>query len=91
MVGGFPGGRKNGTGTEDFTYVTAVTRLRGDKSVWENHEPFRQALGGNPLQLLTFREMVTDIQSELTTTLAATEVGRLLQLLAAADMKVKDA
>lgn len=81
---------KDATGADRFTYVTAVTRLAGDKSVWEEHEPFRQAIGGNPVTILTFREMVTQIQSELTKTLAATEVGRMLQLFVAADMKVTD-
>ncbi|MEQ8694467.1 MAG: hypothetical protein RIC85_03965 [Gammaproteobacteria bacterium] len=81
---------KDATGTDRFTYVTAVARLSGDKGVWEAHEPFRQAIGGNPVTILTFREMVLEIQGKLTTTLAATEVGRMLQLFAAADMKVKD-
>ncbi|NQV79362.1 MAG: hypothetical protein HQ495_02360 [Alphaproteobacteria bacterium] len=81
---------KDATGSDRFTYVTAVTRLSGDKSVWEAHEPFRKAIGGNPVIILTFREMVLEIQGKLTTTLAATEVGRMLQLFAAADMKVAD-
>ncbi len=78
------------TGTSRFTYITAVARLTGDKSIWENHQPFRDALGGNPLVILTFREMVTEIQGKLTTTLASTEIGRMLQMFLAADMKVKD-
>ena len=81
---------KNTTGADCFTYVTAVTRLAGDKSIWETHQPFRDALGGNPVTILTFHEMVAEIQSKLTTTLAATEVGRMLQLFSAADMKVTD-
>lgn len=81
---------RDATGSDSFTYVTAVTRLSGDKGIWEAHEPFRQAIGGNPVTILTFREMVTEIQGQLTTTLAATEVGRMLQLFAAADMKVTD-
>ena len=39
---------KEATGKDRFTYATAVTRLKGDKAVWENHQPFREALGGNP-------------------------------------------
>lgn len=78
---------KDATGSDRFTYVTAVTRLSGDKSVWEQYEPFQQAIGGNPVKILTFREMVTEIQGQLTTTLAATEVGRMLQLFVAANMK----
>jgi hypothetical protein len=78
------------TGSERFTYLTAVARLSGDRSAWENYEPFRAALGGNPLKIVTFREMVQEIQAKLTTTLASTEVGRMLQMFLAADMKVKD-
>ncbi len=73
---------KDATGEDHFTYVIAVTRLVGksEKSVWENHQPFKEALEGNPVAILPFREMVTRIQDDLTTTLAATEVGRMLQL-----------
>lgn len=81
---------KDATGSDRFTYVTAVTRLTGDKSTWETHQPFRDALSGNLVSILTFREMITEIQSELTTTLAATEVGRMLQLFSAAGMNVMD-
>lgn len=81
---------KGATGTERFTYVTAVTRLCGDKKVWEECAQFRESLGGNPLLLITLQEMVSEIQSQLTTTLAATEVGRMLQLFTAADMRVRD-
>jgi hypothetical protein len=34
--------------------------------------------------------MVTEIQGKLTTALASTEVGRMLQMFHAAGMKVKD-
>lgn len=78
---------KGATGADRLTYVTAVTRLVGDKTVWENNGPFRQALGGNPIAVLTFREMIAEIQGRLTTTLAATEVGRLLQLFSASGIE----
>ncbi|WP_439544001.1 hypothetical protein [Hyphomicrobium sp.] len=78
------------TASERFTYLTAVARLSGDRSAWETYEPFQTALGGNPLRIITFREMVQEIQAKLTTTLASTEVGRMLQMFLAADMKVKD-
>ncbi len=76
------------TGTDRFTYVLAVAKVAGDKAVWENHEPFRNALGSNPVSILTFREMIFDIQGQLTTTLAATEVGRMLQMFQAAGIHV---
>ena len=78
---------KSASGEDRFTYVTAVTRLAGDKVAWENYEPFREALGGNPIVILTFRDMIAEIRSQLTTTLAATEVGRLLQLFSAAGIQ----
>ncbi len=78
------------TGTDRFTHVTAVAKLVGDRSAWEKHQPFRDALSGNPVTIITFREMVTEIQGKLTTTLASTEVGRMLQMFLAAGMKVKD-
>lgn len=78
---------RDATGTDRFTYATAVTRLIGHKAVWENHQPFSDAIGGNPVTILTFREMVTEIQQELTTTLASTEVGRMLQLFQAAGIR----
>jgi hypothetical protein len=87
---GFRFAVRQATGSERFTYLTAVARLSGDRSAWETYEPFRAALGGNPLKIVTFREMVQEIQGKLTTTLASTEVGRMLQMFLAADMKVKD-
>ncbi|MEM9879511.1 MAG: hypothetical protein AAF862_09590 [Pseudomonadota bacterium] len=79
---------KGATGTDQFTYILAVTKTIGDKTPWEQHRPFREALGGNPIKILTFAEMVCEIQNKLTTTLAATEVGRMLQLFQAAGIQV---
>jgi len=84
---GFVSAIRRATGTDRFTYVTAVAKLVGDKGAWENHQKFRDAIGGNPLTIITFEEMVTEIQKNLTTTLASTEVGRMLQMFLAADMK----
>jgi hypothetical protein len=41
------------TGSRKFTYVTAVTRLRGEASVWEKHQLFIDNLHGNPIRILT--------------------------------------
>lgn len=79
---------RDATNEERFTYMSAVTNLRGDRLVWERHAPFMKAMGGNPLRIVTFREMVAEIQAKPTRTLAATEVGRMLQLVQAAGMKV---
>ena len=83
---------KKATGESRFTYVTAVTYLSGNnRDVWINHAPFRDALGGNPVKIITLRDMAIEIQASLKKkTLAATEVGRMLQLFSAAGMKVAD-
>lgn len=77
---------EDATGSSVFTYVLAIARLNGDRSVWEDHKPFSKAINGNPVRILTFKEMVDEIQSNLTTTLASTEVGRLLQMFKASGM-----
>lgn len=86
---GFMRAVHDATGADRFTHVTAVAKLAGSKETWENYAPFSKALGGNPVTIITFREMVGEIQGKLTTTLASTEVGRMLQMFMAADMKVK--
>ena len=77
---------RSATGEDRFTYVTAVTRLIGNRDIWEGHQLFKTALGGNRISIITLEEMVAEIQCGLTTTLAATEVGRILQLFSSARM-----
>ena len=74
------------TGTRNFTYYTVVTRLLNAKarSQWEDNPAFRAALGGNPIRILTFAEMLNFLWQELTTTPAASEIGRAIQLMKAA-------
>lgn len=78
------------TGSREFIYITAVTRLRGDAGAWENHRPFIDRLEGNPLRVLTLRDMAMDVASSLGTTVAASHLGRTLQLLKAAGFKLVD-
>ncbi|MCF2905027.1 hypothetical protein L0666_08510 [Octadecabacter sp. CECT 8868] len=75
------------TGTRQFIYATAVTRIRGDKESWETYPRFQAALAGNPVWLLSFESMVTELNADPSRTLAGTEIGRLLQLFRAAGMK----
>ncbi|MBV9495514.1 MAG: hypothetical protein JOZ54_14790, partial [Acidobacteria bacterium] len=70
-------------GTRLFTYVTAVTAVRGDARRWEEYAPFRDALQGNPVRLLSLRMMLDDLYPMLSTTVANSDLGRLLQLLKA--------
>jgi hypothetical protein len=77
------------TGTTEFTYITAVTRIDGDRHVWEQHKRFRDALNGNPIRVLDMRELLSTILPKLTTTLANTNIGRMLQLIKAAGVEIK--
>ncbi|MBV5347090.1 hypothetical protein [Lamprocystis purpurea] len=77
------------TGTRQFTYITAVTKIHGDKSLWETNSAFRAALGGNPIKVLDMRELLAAVLPKLTTTLANTNIGRMLQLIKAAGVEIK--
>ena len=79
---------REATGTDRFTYVLAVAKVVGDRMPWEGHKPFRDALGGNPIRIITFQDMIVDMQSQVTTTVAASEVGRMLQLFRVAGIHV---
>lgn len=73
------------TGTRCFTYWTAVTSVRknGSIDVWENNAGFRNSLEGNPIRLVSFADMLDDVWDKLSTTPAATELGRMIQLMKA--------
>lgn len=77
------------TGSKEFTCVLAVAKVNGVANDWESHQPFIYAINGNPIRILTFKDMVADIRKNLTTTLAATEVGRLLQMFKAAGLDIE--
>ncbi len=71
---------RDNTGTTEFTYVLAVAKVNGDRTVWENDPEFRSALEGNPIRILTFKEVIEQIYPRLGQTVAGTEVGRILQM-----------
>jgi hypothetical protein len=77
---GFRRAVEDNTGTSEFTYVLAVAKVIGDKTAWENDPEFVSAMKGNPIKIITFKEMLSEIGGNLNTTLASTEVGRMLQL-----------
>lgn len=73
------------TGTRSFTYWTAVTSVRKgrDRTVWEQNPSFRAALENNLIELKSFSDMLDDVWVQLSTTPAATELGRMIQLMKA--------
>lgn len=91
------------TNSKDFTYYLAVTKLVVNRNEdlaeaihkFENCEYFLDNLKYNQsskvrIKLLTFKEIFYNyIENRNTTTLEATELGRLLQILRAADIKLE--
>ena len=76
---------KDVSGTSTFTYVLAVTVIVGDRRQWESHRPFVAAMGGNPIRMIELSEMLDRIKSQSTTTVASSDIGRVLQLMRAAE------
>ncbi|HET7258965.1 MAG TPA: hypothetical protein VFI75_04550 [Candidatus Acidoferrum sp.] len=75
------------TGSGKFTHITAVTRLRSDESIWREYSPFRANLKGNPIKILTLEVMLSELYEKTNTTVASSEVGRLLQVIKASGWK----
>jgi hypothetical protein len=74
------------TGTKRFTYRIAVTRLIGDPTGWSQDQKIAANLPGCPIGFLQMEEMWKEILRDLTERPAASELGRLAQLLKAADL-----
>jgi hypothetical protein len=74
------------TGASAFSYRLAVTRLYGDAQAWTDDETIKVNLPECSIGFLTLEEMWATMLDELTTTPAASEIGRLAQLLKAAGL-----
>lgn len=74
------------TGTQKFTYAMAVTKLIGNPEPWVNYKPFRLAIQDNPMKFLSLADLTSGIRHWNTTTPAATDVGRMVQILEAANL-----
>jgi hypothetical protein len=75
------------TGSRKFTYVTAVTSFKGDRSLWEDYPAFRTALCGSPVKLISLSEMYAAVLALMTTTVAGSHFGRTIQLLKASGVQ----
>jgi hypothetical protein len=74
------------TGAKTFAYRIAVTLLTGDASAWAADRRIAENLPGCSIGFLPLEEMWSAMLAELTTRPAASEVGRLVQLLKAAGL-----
>lgn len=79
------------TGEHAFTHVLAVTFPKNEPTLWMNYPRFREALPGVQLEVRHLRQMIDEIEPLLTTTPAATDIGRTLQLFRAAGLRPKPA
>ncbi|KAA3618539.1 MAG: hypothetical protein D8M58_21385 [Calditrichaeota bacterium] len=70
------------TGSKKFTYILAVTKIVGNKETWEQNQDFLQTLG-NPIKMISMREMFDYLSENMTTTPAGSDIGRLIQVLKA--------
>jgi hypothetical protein len=74
------------TGERTFAYRVAVTRVKGHRDAWATDPTISANLAGCSFGFLPLEEMWGTMLNELTTTPAASEVGRLAQLLKAAGL-----
>ncbi len=71
------------TGSKKFTYLLAVTKVTGNREIWENYPRFKDAINGNLIKIITIKDILDKIFPGIGTTIASTEFGRLLQVLKA--------
>ena len=90
---------KDEPGQSDFIYYIAITKLNGslkDKKEFENSKiikaRFKKNKSNIELRIITLEEIITyysrRIEEKKTNFLEATDVGRLLQLISAAKLKI---
>ena len=84
------------TNSHDFTYYIAITKIKKNKDskadLFKNCPLFINNLSDNgkhivKIKFLTLEEILFEIWGETSTTVEATEIGRFLQLIKAADLK----
>jgi hypothetical protein len=74
------------SGQRDFSYLIAVTHLRGDANAWASDPTISKNLSGCSVGFLPLERMWSEMLPKLTTTPASSEIGRLAQLLKAAGL-----
>ncbi len=75
------------TGVDEFHYQIAVTRLIGDGAAWSQDETIRRNLGPKSrFSFLALNQIWSEYLAQLELTPAPSEIGRLAQLLKAADL-----
>lgn len=76
------------TGTTNFTYLVAVTSLRGDPAAWNNDPTIKKNMKGNPVGFLTLEKMWSEYMDAIGKTPQPSAIGRLAQLLKAAKLGI---
>jgi hypothetical protein len=60
-----------------------ITKLNGNKEIWESYPRFKNAINGNLIKIISIKEILNELFPMIRTTVASTEIGRLLQVLKA--------
>jgi len=76
------------TGQKEFIFYLALTKYRGQKSLWENFKLFTKNFPGCRIEIIDLHTMILEIQQLLTTTPAHSELSRLMQLIKAGDGEI---
>lgn len=71
------------TGKSAFTYAIVATALNGDKSAWIENNNFKEILTPH-LKVIALNDIFDYLNSNMSTTPASSEVGRLIQVLKSA-------
>jgi hypothetical protein len=70
-----------------FTYATAITKLRRALRLATASHPPKRNLRGNPIVILALQEILTHTYKATSRTVAASQIGRLLQMIKASGWK----
>jgi hypothetical protein len=75
------------TGSDKFAYLTVVTKVVGDRKLWESNQKFSQMLNGNPIRIKTVSEILDELLPMIDTTVESSQIGRSLQVIKASGWK----
>ena len=77
------------TRTSRFTYLIAVTKLRGNGEVFSKYASFKKSIGNNPIKLLRLEETLQGLWEKVDQTPEPSEVGELIRVMKATGIKMK--
>ena len=77
------------TGETTFTYMLIVTKVIGDRKIWENNKIFLENLKCESIEIKTVSDILAEMMPNIQSTPASSQIGRLLQVIKASDWEHK--